>query len=467
MKGLLVKYRFIPLAAILALVDAAVGADTHSANLLQSVQGTCSRLINAPAHLASLKELATLSQRIDSEELKSSVVATYALGMYYGGRDESAKKAVQYLQRTFPETPDLRYFDAAQYQADCPKCSGAGTVEVPCERCAGSRQCASCSGRGRIAKLGRRYDACTFCGGSGACRACERTGRETTTCSRCFGAGKVTSTRLIRTAYLAALEKTRAAAFAEEQAAKGLIEFEGAWMTPDEKQREVERRQTLAEARRAETERQLAEAQRRQAAEKGRLARQKTLLQEKQRQAERDPPEPATVEQHLQEAAKVLGAVVEQSGSAPSFSIPDMDLDPSEWQEKSFEGLVAKMKGSALRFIWLAILLGIVVYFACAAIMLLGTRIAAIPDRSYGKALLSTLAGWVSSAMLFGLCFRIPHVGVALGLLSGFGVTAFIIHGLFKTRFPEAVLANIFTWALTALLCGLVVLLFLTIGLAE
>jgi TPR repeat protein len=222
-----------------------------------------------PADTAVVQSLWACVSGLSDEELKACVVATYAMGQFTGDQQQAAKKAVLYLQKAFPQTPHLSLFQGSQYQADCARCLGAGTVEQSCARCDGSGACKGCRGRGTITRLNNKADRCVVCSGSGQCSYCKGTRRASANCTQCLGQRRVFSKDLMRGAYVRLIQQTAALALRQERAARGLVEFEGQWVAVADRQRELDRRAERQRAQQAE-EARMQEEQARAAAEESR-----------------------------------------------------------------------------------------------------------------------------------------------------------------------------------------------------
>lgn len=233
---------------------------SDSTEMFQAVQGTCSQLLVIPPTALSLQGLSACVKSVQDADLKAAMLAAYAMGLFCCDQAQDANKMVQYLKQAYPTTPFLALFQGSQYQANCPKCSGGGTVEGACSRCGGNGACKGCRGRGTIPQLNRAVIACKACGGSGKCSACGGSRRETAKCPQCFGKRQITSKDLMKDAYAKLLQQTKALALEHERAAKGLIQFEDQWVTPADRQKELDQREARAKAQQADAERKLKEA---------------------------------------------------------------------------------------------------------------------------------------------------------------------------------------------------------------
>ena len=164
----------------------------------------------------------------------------------------------------------------------CPQCHGEGKTAQKCPECKGSGRCSksNCQGRGRViiheVDGGAHWDLCGFCNGTGKCNRCKGTGSLTKgRCARCGGKGRTVAKANVKLVYSAELdaatsfsrrererlerekrekleaerreterkereerearERARLEAFEREQIAKGLVKYNGEWMTPAEK----------------------------------------------------------------------------------------------------------------------------------------------------------------------------------------------------------------------------------------
>ena len=112
--------------------------------------------------------------------------------------------------------------------------------------------------------------------------------------------------------------------------------------------------------------------------------------------------------------------------------------------------------GAAVIGFVFGILLGL---FIQAAFLLWGAKIAGIENRTYGKALGTTILGLVAS-FVFSLVLRgAPVIGAVLGFIGGFLITALIMTGIFGTTFGKALAATVLAWFLGLVIIGGIVLI--------
>ena len=111
-------------------------------------------------------------------------------------------------------------------------------------------------------------------------------------------------------------------------------------------------------------------------------------------------------------------------------------------------GLVALALGAALAW-----------WFAAAAFLLWGARLAGVERRSFGRALATILLGGLAWAAVQALFLSAPLVGTGAGLLLGFCVSAAVMTPVFDTSFGKAFAANVLAWLLPFVLAGALFLL--------
>lgn len=400
------------------------------------VEDLIEQLKDSPSDVHLLAQLQSAIKSSTNEKDKTHGLAVLTAGCLVVGKTEVAQKAFNYLERTYPGSPYTQQVSFQNLSIDCPSCSGSGQVQKRCYKCSGSGTCSGCNGAGSIRTISSVV-RCSGCAGTGKCRECNGTGTVPQRCTKCGGGGRTLNTTKAQETYSLLLREKE---IAEQQK-----------IAAEQERKRLEAEAAKAKARQAEEERRLAEEQRR-------------LIRERQEQAEREAVQIAQARHDSEQAVRELDSALSE---LQSINLQSTDGARHTTADSSLPGLIKRLKQKTLGFIWVIVLCIIITYLISAAIMLLGARIAAIEKRSYGKALLATFAGSLASMTFSYLCLRIPSVGTLLGFLLGFAATAFIIQGVFSTKFTKALLANIFTWVLAALLIGAVALLIVTVGLAE
>lgn len=97
--------------------------------------------------------------------------------------------------------------------------------------------------------------------------------------------------------------------------------------------------------------------------------------------------------------------------------------------------------------------------FIQAGFLLWGASIAKIKNRSFGKALGTTILGGIASLALSLALRFIPIIGTALGFIGGFLIAALIMMPIFSTTFGKALGATVLAWALGLVVIGGLILL--------
>lgn len=282
MKRGTIKLAVFAASCLIAVTMSAQASD--SVDVLQAFQNTCSQLLAVPPTAASLKCLSTYAKEVQDADLKAAVLATYAMGLICCDQAQDAYKIVQHLKQDYPMTPHLVLFQGSQYLADCPKCSGSGTAEGRCSQCGGRGTCKGCGGRGTTMEFNQAGATCKACQGSRQYPACQGSRRETVKCPLCFGKRQIASKELMKSAYVKLIQQTQALALEHEREAKGLILFEGQWVTPADKQKELDKRNALAKAKQAEEDQKLAGEKQMQEKEEQKLAEAQPMQMPTQKQ---------------------------------------------------------------------------------------------------------------------------------------------------------------------------------------
>lgn len=218
---------------------------------------------NSDVAKRKLLELMRLASSLP-EEVRPSVVRAVAAGLISIGANAE-------YQKVKPKIPDVLEFQDSLLD-DCPSCGRNGTSSSQCYDCHGTGRCPipGCdNGRRVIPDLvhGQRTITCSTCAGSGQCPKCGGAGHFSGKCKTCGGSGKRINKDKAKRIYSESLDNAihyeeikakeaaerekaerearerrekeaaeRAAAeeFARKQRAKGLVEYKGEWMTPEE-----------------------------------------------------------------------------------------------------------------------------------------------------------------------------------------------------------------------------------------
>lgn len=217
-------------------------------------------------------ELYKLAEKVDEEPLKQLLYKASAIALVYSG-----KRSI-YEQNVRKRIDGSDGFEH-ELNSECDACHGTGTLDSKCPVCHGSGRCAvsSCRG-GRIVIRridGDRIGTCGSCNGTGQCNRCHGKGVLKTQCQRCGGKGIAPSKKRMEEMFeeyvtdastyfkrkrdreaeaerleaerrqaererrereeLAERMRKEREAFEAEQRAKGLVQYDGEWMTPSEK----------------------------------------------------------------------------------------------------------------------------------------------------------------------------------------------------------------------------------------
>jgi hypothetical protein len=96
--------------------------------------------------------------------------------------------------------------------------------------------------------------------------------------------------------------------------------------------------------------------------------------------------------------------------------------------------------------IQLRLVIAMILWPCLQAALLLGiARLMKIEDRSYGRAMITTLLGGVATVVLFFIFLAIPG-GELLIFVGGMIASAFIMRPIFETTFGKAIQASILAW---------------------
>ncbi len=201
-------------------------------------------------------ELFKLADIVREKPLQQLILKASAIALVYSG------KASVYESKLRERIENHEDFEK-EYTLPCTTCNGTGKAEAKCLDCHGSGRCkASNCHNGRVVVrqiTGDRIGKCGSCNGTGQCNRCHGEGVLKTRCQRCNGKGAAPSREAMEKMFDSFLteastyfkrqreqaeeaekreeERQREAAFEEEQRAKGLVKYDGEWMTPAEKER--------------------------------------------------------------------------------------------------------------------------------------------------------------------------------------------------------------------------------------
>ena len=115
-----------------------------------------------------------------------------------------------------------------------------------------------------------------------------------------------------------------------------------------------------------------------------------------------------------------------------------------------------EIAGAVLAVIVVGVFIGL---FISAAFLLWGARIAGVENRSFGKALGTTLLGGIASFILSLVLSVLPVIGTVVSFIGGFLIAALIMMAIFKTTYGKALWATILTWVLSLVVVGGLILL--------
>ena len=207
------------------------------------------------------------------DKLKNDVVCMTCIGFLLTGDAEMFDKARSAIA-------DMKSFRDETTER-CKECGGTGRVKSRCNACGGTGRCARCRGSGKISAprlkgMGSAATmSCSSCRGSGRCVEC-RNGTKETRHSPCNGSGSRLSKEKCKKAFeshrsrvegyltnelkqreakrLAEEQRRKEEEFEASQRAKGLVKYNGAWMTPEEKaetiRKEEEKKRFVADQKR-------------------------------------------------------------------------------------------------------------------------------------------------------------------------------------------------------------------------
>jgi hypothetical protein len=97
----------------------------------------------------------------------------------------------------------------------------------------------------------------------------------------------------------------------------------------------------------------------------------------------------------------------------------------------------------------LRLVIAIILFPCLQAALLLGiARLTKIEDRSYGRAMITTLLGGVAMVVLYFILRNIPTIWYMLVYIGGIILSALIMMPIFETTFGKALKATILAWFL-------------------
>ncbi|MHB1034375.1 MAG: hypothetical protein ACYC35_24240 [Pirellulales bacterium] len=120
-----------------------------------------------------------------------------------------------------------------------------------------------------------------------------------------------------------------------------------------------------------------------------------------------------------------------------------------------------EVAGAVIAIITLALLIG---FFINSAFLLWGASLAGIENRTFGKAMGTTLLGGIASLILSLMCSVVPVIGTVLGFIGGFFIMALMMTAIFSTTYGKALAAVVIAWVLSLIVVGGLILLGLLVG---
>lgn len=107
------------------------------------------------------------------------------------------------------------------------------------------------------------------------------------------------------------------------------------------------------------------------------------------------------------------------------------------------------------------IILMIVVSIVVGALFLyLGTSIAGIENRSFGKAVGAFVVSWLVVMIITAIFSFVPVIGTILGFIVGIILSVLIVKSMFKTSSGKAFIALLLAWVLSILAGFIITLIF-------
>lgn len=203
---------------------------------LANARNICEHLETHLSDKKYLKKLQGTFEGIEDKNIKISAGCVLVMGHFYIGNDSTARKLRKSLEKQFSRHSYFRLIQPKNLSIVCNKCGGDGKLSIKCPRCLGTGICRICKGRGYIkSRYTNDERKCPDCNGTAVCRKCKGTGLSTEICRKCYGKGSVISKVRIKQVYVEFLAESVEQLFTAEQVAKGLVKFEGEWVTPEKK----------------------------------------------------------------------------------------------------------------------------------------------------------------------------------------------------------------------------------------
>ncbi|MCF8111959.1 MAG: hypothetical protein K9J85_10785 [Desulfobacteraceae bacterium] len=125
-----------------------------------------------------------------------------------------------------------------------------------------------------------------------------------------------------------------------------------------------------------------------------------------------------------------------------------------------------EIAGPVIAILIVAAVIGLLV---SAAFLFLGASIVGVENRTFGKALATTIIGGIASFVASLFLSILPVIGTILGFICGFFISALIMMSIFSTTFGNALGATVLAWVFSLIVFGGITLLILAMfgGLAA
>lgn len=186
------------LLALLVLCESCVGLRAVSLN--EDAVALCRQIAADPESRGGLVQLKDLIKVTADSDARIRLSVFYCLGCVSASLERESAAVRAYLEREYPEHPQLVYL-SPRYTSDlCAFCEGRGFDPKPCTKCGEGGVCQLCGGSGnrKAAGLDGTARKCLTCKGTGRCPECDGTGEEHSGCLKCGGRGHVISKPRIR-----------------------------------------------------------------------------------------------------------------------------------------------------------------------------------------------------------------------------------------------------------------------------